>query len=123
MAQYFSYPSCEFTKNLTRTQSAIHHVAFDRKGKFLATGGDDGVIRLVNIGIVQYTVLKGHTDAVLCVAFDPKGEFFASSSADGTVRAVAASASLTREPLCVLGAHRAASPRRFYRRCRHARIG
>ena len=86
LVQYFGFPSCELLKNLTRAQSPIQHIAFDPKGKNVAVGGDDGVIRLVNCATAQYATLKGHSDSVLCVAFDPKGEYFASSSADGTVK-------------------------------------
>ena len=86
MVQYFGFPSCELLKNLTRAQSPIQHIAFDPKGRNVAVGGDDGVIRLVNCATAQYATLKGHSDSVLCVAFDPKGEFFASSSADGTIK-------------------------------------
>ena len=86
MVQYFSYPACEFEKNITRAQAPIQHVAFDAKGKFVAVGGDDGVIRMCLTTMAnQYTTLKQHSDSILCIAFDPKGEFLASSSADGTV--------------------------------------
>lgn len=86
LVSYFAYPSCEFLKHLTRAQSPIQTVAFGPKGRMVAAGADDGVIRLVNTSVAQQVLLKGHTDAVLCVAYDPKGEYLASSSADGTVR-------------------------------------
>lgn len=86
LVQYFSYPACEFEKNITRAQSSIQHVAFDHKGRFVAVGGDDGVIRQCATSMPQYTTLKSHTDSILCIAFDPKGEFLATSSADGSVR-------------------------------------
>ena len=86
MVSYFTFPGAEFQKNLTRAACPIRHVAFDPKGRNLAVGGDDAVIRMVNVGISQYTSIRGHGDAVLCVAFDPQGEYLASSSADGTVR-------------------------------------
>ena len=86
MVQYFGYPSCTFEKNITRAQSPIQAVAFDPKGKFVAVGGDDGVIRMCMTSMPQYTNLKSHSDAILTLAFDPKGEFLASSSADGTVK-------------------------------------
>ena len=88
LASYFNFPSCEFDKFLSRAQTPVQHVAFDHKGRMLAVGADDGVIRLVttNMPQPQVVMLKGHTDSVLCVAYDPKGEYLASSSADGTVR-------------------------------------
>ena len=84
--QYFSYPTCEFDKNITRTQSPVQAVVFDHKGKFIAVGGDDGIIRMcIASATNSYTVLKGHTDSILSLAFDPLGDYLASSSADGTV--------------------------------------
>ena len=88
LASYFDFPSCEFRKHLARAQSPVQHIAFDIKGRQLAVGADDGVIRIAATNTPQpiAVLLKGHTDAVLCVAYDPKGEYLASSSADGTVR-------------------------------------
>ena len=86
MVQQLGFPSCELIKNLTRTQSPVQCLAFDPKGRNVAVGSGDGVIRVVNVASAQYVTLKGHEDAILCAAFDPKGEFFATSSADGTVK-------------------------------------
>ena len=35
-------------------QSAVRHLAFDAKGRNLAVGGDDGVIRMINISVSQW---------------------------------------------------------------------
>ena len=88
LAAFFNFPNGDFVKNLVRAQSQIQHIAFDNKGRFLAIGADDGVIRIAvtNSPTPMVTLLKGHSDAIMCVAYDPKGEYLASSSADGTVR-------------------------------------
>ena len=86
MVSYFSYPAAEFQKLLVRLTVPIRQVSFDKTGRFLAVASDDAVIRMVNVGVAQYTSLRGHTDSILCVVFDPQGDFLASSSADGTVR-------------------------------------
>lgn len=86
MVSYFSYPAGEFQKLLVRLTVPIRQVSFDKTGRMLAVASDDAVIRMVNVGVAQYTSIRGHSDSILCVVFDPKGDYLASSSADGTVR-------------------------------------
>lgn len=68
MVNFLTYPSCEFEKLVTRGQSAIRHVEFGPKGRFLAVATDDGVIRYINVQMpAQFTVLRGHTDSVRAI--------------------------------------------------------
>jgi WD40 repeat protein len=67
--------------------AAVTCLAFEPKGKFLASGSADCTIRLWDCAAgKELRVLSGHERAVLAVAVAPNGKVVASSSADGTTR-------------------------------------
>lgn len=76
-----------FLQGLTRKPEGVNAVIFSPNGKMLASGSNDGRVRLWDIKDgTLFKILKGHTDSVLSVAFAPSGEILASGSADSTIR-------------------------------------
>jgi WD40 repeat protein len=62
-------------------------VAYSPDGRWIASGGTDGSIRLWHAQTgEEIRRLGGHTDTVFSVAFSPDGRRIACASADGTVR-------------------------------------
>jgi GTPase SAR1 family protein len=65
----------------------VYSVAFDLGGRTLASGGDDGTVRLWEPATGQLVrTLEGHRGFIHSVAFDPAGGLLASGGDDGTVR-------------------------------------
>jgi WD40 repeat protein len=65
----------------------VNAVAFSPNGRVLASGGDDDLVILWDVGSRNLLHrLLGHTDEVQCLAFSPDGEMLASGSRDGTIR-------------------------------------
>lgn len=65
----------------------VHCLAMSRDGKWLAAGGDDGVVQLWDVpGAKPAVKLSGHADWVLCLAFNSDGKQLASGAIDGTIR-------------------------------------
>ncbi|MGW1364980.1 NB-ARC domain-containing protein [Streptomyces chartreusis] len=72
--------------SLPADATAVRALAYGPDGTgILATGGDDGTIRLWTTATCT-AVLIGHTAPVTGVRFAPCGRFLASTSADGTAR-------------------------------------
>lgn len=67
--------------------SLVSAIAFSPNGESIATGHDDGTIRLWDTQTgAQQLVLHGHGGAVVYVVFTPDGSRLASSGEDGLVR-------------------------------------
>ena len=65
----------------------IHAVAFAHNGRWVATGGNDRILRVWNADTGNLLrAFEGHEDGVLSVAFSPDDRWLLSSSYDGTAR-------------------------------------
>ena len=74
-------------RSLFHRETTVLSVALSPNGETLASGCDDGTIRLWDtVRGREIQALAGHTERVTSIGFSPDGETIASGSSDGTVR-------------------------------------
>ncbi|MEO8368548.1 MAG: WD40 repeat domain-containing protein [Candidatus Solibacter sp.] len=71
---------------IEQAKDEVRAVAISPDGRYLATGGADGIVRIWNLESKVSRELKGHSDWITGVTFSPDGKLFATSSADRTAR-------------------------------------
>lgn len=66
----------------------MSYVAYSTDGLYLATGGEDGKVKLWNVNSgFCFVTFNEHTGPVSAVAFSGNKKFVVSASLDGTIRA------------------------------------
>ena len=95
-------PSDSPLRTLT-DNDGINAIALNPDGKFLATAGKDGSVKIWNTGdFKQLYNMPGHTGPVTGVAFSANGQILASSGADRTIRFWNP---IKGQPIAFIGAH------------------
>jgi WD40 repeat protein len=77
-----SHPDREFPKEAARVRA----LAFDPTGRWLATGGDDGKIRVCDFRYFAGAASVAARGPITSLAYSPDGRLVASGSEDGTVQ-------------------------------------
>lgn len=80
-------PGVKLLRTFEGGQGVIMSLAFDPHGEFLASGGDNGTVKLWagHSGKLLHT-LEGHKEAITSLAFDSRGGTLATGSNDETVK-------------------------------------
>ena len=72
---------------LTGHSSGVRSVAYSPDGRYLASGGDDGAIKIWEVATgTELRTLTDHSEVVRSLAYSPDGRYLASGSQDKTTK-------------------------------------
>ncbi|MBW3599199.1 MAG: serine/threonine protein kinase, partial [Planctomycetes bacterium] len=85
---HYLWQLCHSQRHTLRGHAgAIHAVAYSAAGEIIATGGEDGIIKLREAPFVQEKrALEGHVGRVMSLSFSPGGKLLATGGQDRTIR-------------------------------------
>ena len=93
-----------FLRSLEGHTGWVNSVAYSADGRFLASGGADGVVRVWRTeDWSEFARLEGHTRPVSGVAFTPNGTYLATGGLDSLVRIWWLPGGLSHELECISG--------------------
>jgi WD40 repeat protein/serine/threonine protein kinase len=97
---YYLQRLCQLElRTLCGHSGVVWSIAFCPDGRLLASGGEDGEVKLWEVGTGEVRTLPGHIARVWTVAFSPCGRWLASGSADKTVILWDTTTGARRQPL------------------------
>jgi len=67
-------------------QDGVWGVSLSPDGKYIATGGEDGTVKVWNLSGHQITQVEAHKGGVMSVNFSPDGQSFATAGRDGKAK-------------------------------------
>ncbi|MBX9256070.1 AAA-like domain-containing protein [Desmonostoc muscorum CCALA 125] len=67
-------------------QTTLNNLIFSPDGKIIASGGDDGTIKLWHENGSAIATISSHTNKVKSISFSPNSKIIASASQDGTIQ-------------------------------------
>ena len=86
-ADYFNGTKLSFESFLPEGHTAaVTSIAYSSNGRHVASGSEDGTVRIWDLESGESRSLEGHRSFVTSVAYSPDGRSVASGSYDGTVR-------------------------------------
>lgn len=103
-ANHMNQSQWSYMDNLDGHDGWVNSVAYSADGRFLASGGADGIVRMWQTDTwFSVAVLEGHTRPVTQIAFSSNGRYLVTGGLDGLVRVWWLPLYLVQELECIPG--------------------